>query len=127
MKSKNLLQDELFSAWEETYKKGQLTFWIFLALRDGAKYVSEIKQFIEHNSNGFISCEDQSLYRSMRKFTHLDMVRFETGKGHKGPDRKYYRLTEMGNQLLQMFIERQINLFYKPEIKNLIHNGKEIS
>ena len=25
--------DELLNAWEETYKKGQLTFWVFLALK----------------------------------------------------------------------------------------------
>ena len=26
----DLMLDELLSAWEETYKKGQLTFWVFL-------------------------------------------------------------------------------------------------
>ncbi|NLT50195.1 MAG: PadR family transcriptional regulator, partial [Ignavibacteria bacterium] len=31
--------NELLSAWEETYKKGQLTLWVFLALKDGKKYV----------------------------------------------------------------------------------------
>lgn len=25
--------DDLLSAWEETYKKGQLTLWIFLSLK----------------------------------------------------------------------------------------------
>jgi PadR family transcriptional regulator PadR len=38
---------ELLSAWEETYKKGQLTLWIFLSLKDGNKYVDEIKLFVE--------------------------------------------------------------------------------
>ena len=35
------LLSELLSAWEETYKKGQLTLWIFLALKEDKKYVDE--------------------------------------------------------------------------------------
>tara|TARA_B100000780_G_scaffold277316_1_gene247728 strand:- start:491 stop:604 length:114 start_codon:yes stop_codon:yes gene_type:complete len=34
MTTKDILPD-LLSSWEETYKKGQLTLWIFLALKDG--------------------------------------------------------------------------------------------
>ena len=39
---------DLLNSWEETYKKGQLTLWIFLSLKDGDKYVDEIKYFIEN-------------------------------------------------------------------------------
>ena len=45
------LLTELLIAWEETYKKGQLTLWIFLALKDDKKYVEEIKSFVEEQSN----------------------------------------------------------------------------
>jgi PadR family transcriptional regulator PadR len=38
------LKTDLLTTWEETYKKGQLTLWIFLALRDGDKYMNEIKR-----------------------------------------------------------------------------------
>jgi PadR family transcriptional regulator PadR len=81
---------ELLSSWEETYKKGQLTLWIFLALKDGQKYVDEIKDFIESKSKNTINCEEQSLYRNLRKYEHIDVVTFESKKGNKGPDRKYY-------------------------------------
>ena len=46
-KTKNKLEITLLKAWEETYKKGQLSFWIFLALKESPKYVTEIKCFIE--------------------------------------------------------------------------------
>jgi len=49
MKNSNLLA-ELLATWEETYKKGQLTLWIFLSLKDGRKYVDEIKSFVEEQS-----------------------------------------------------------------------------
>ena len=112
--------EELLNSWEETYKKGQLTLWIFLSLKDGSKYVDEIKSFIEKNSEGTISCEEQSLYRSLRKFHHVSIVKFDLKDGNKGPSRKYYSLTSLGETLLKSFIKRNINLFFKSSIKNLI-------
>lgn len=117
--TKDIVPD-LLSAWEETYKKGQLTLWIFLSLKDGPKYVDEIKEFVETKSQNTMSCEEQSLYRNLRKYEHIDVVSFENRKGNKGPDRKYYFLTKMGEQLLQQFIIRNINLFFSAEINNLL-------
>ena len=118
--SNDILPD-LLSSWEDTYKKGQLTLWIFLALKDGRKYVDEIKEFIESKSKNTISCEEQSLYRNLRKYQHIDVVSFENRKGNRGPDRKYYFLTMMGNELLEKFIERNIKLFFSTEINNLLN------
>ena len=115
-KLKNLL-----SAWEETYKKGQLTLWIFFSLQDGRKYVDEIKLFVEQKSNGVMLCEEQSLYRSLRKYEHIGVVQHETGAGHKGPERKYYYLTDLGKELFRQFVERNIYLFYSEEIRKLLN------
>ncbi|MAR65193.1 MAG: hypothetical protein CMB83_04640 [Flammeovirgaceae bacterium] len=111
---------DLLNSWEETYKKGQLTLWIFLSLKDGEKYVDEIKSFIENMSNNTISCEEQSIYRSLRKYLHLEIVEYNLGEGNKGPERKYYKLTKLGINLLNQFIERNINLFYDDKIKQLL-------
>jgi DNA-binding PadR family transcriptional regulator len=124
MKNKKELSGQLLEAWEETHKKGQLTLWIFLALRDGPKYVSEIKAFIETNTSQTIICEEQSLYRALRKFQQVEMTSFNPGKGDGGPDRKYYYLTPMGEDILDSFIERNIKLFFLPEIINLMNRKK---
>lgn len=120
MKNKKELSEQLLEAWEETHKKGLLTLWIFLALRDGPKYVSEIKNFIELNTGQTIVCEEQSLYRALRKFQQVEMTGFNPGKGDGGPDRKYYYLTPMGEDILDHFIDRNIRLFFRPEIENLM-------
>jgi PadR family transcriptional regulator PadR len=111
----------LLESWEETYKKGQLTLWVFLSLQDGDKCVDEIKEFIENKSNGIITCEEQSLYRALRKYEHIDVVTFDYRKGNKGPDRKYYTMTSIGQQLFQTFVKRNIQLFYSTEIKQLLN------
>ncbi len=119
--SQNIHLSELLSAWEETYKKGQLTLWIFLSLKDGKKYVDEIKSFVEEQSENTMTCENQSLYRNLRKFQHVGVVDYDTGVGNKGPERKYYFLTELGQKLLNKFIDRNISLFFNTRIKNLIN------
>lgn len=116
----NNVVNELLSAWEEVYKKGQLTFWIFFSLRNEKKYVDEIKKFVEEKSNHTMTCEEQSLYRILRKFEHVDVVAFELRKGGKGPDRKYYYLTTLGMELFEKFTQRNIDVFYSSEIKNLL-------
>lgn len=120
------LLTELLSTWEETYKKGQLTFWIFLALKEDKKYVDEIKSFVEEQSEHSMSCEEQSLYRNLRKFQQLGVVDFVAGKGNKGPERKYYYLTDLGLELLNQFINRNISLFFNAKIKTLL-TTEEIS
>jgi DNA-binding PadR family transcriptional regulator len=110
----------LLEAWEETYKKGQLTLWVFLALKDSPKYVEEIKEFVETESNHTMKCEEQSLYRNLRKYKHIVVVDFTNQKGNKGPDRKYYFLTKLGKELLEGFIQRNINLFIHGKINELL-------
>lgn len=120
MKPKESILNELLSSWEETYKKGQLTLWVFLALKDGVKYVDEIKDFINETTEGTIQCEEQSLYRNLRKFEFIEVVSYTLKKGNKGPDRKYYYLSPLGEILLEKFIQRNILLFSKPRIQSLL-------
>lgn len=122
MDADDALHQELLNAWEETYKKGQLTLWIFLSLKEGPKYVSDLQESIQRFSKGTIHAEEQSLYRTLRKFYHLKMVAFSAGKGHKGPDRKYYHLTPLGEALLHSFVDRNIKLFFEEPLKGLLLN-----
>lgn len=117
---------DLLTSWEETYKKGQLTFWLLLALRDKSLFVSEIKNFIESATNGTISCEEQSIYRSLRKYYDLEIVDYELRQGHKGPDRKYYFLTIIGKELLHEFTQRNISILYNKKLSDLINNKTTI-
>lgn len=118
--AKDTMIEELLDAWEETYKKGQLTFWVFLALKESNKCMEEIKEFVERASEGTMTCEEQSLYRNLRKFQNLDIVTYDSRKVSKGPDRKYYYLTPTGEELFKRFVERNIMIFTKESIINLL-------
>ena len=113
-------RDELLETWENTYKKGQLTFWLLLALRDESRYVSDIQAFIDTRTEGTITCEDQSVYRALRKFYDLEIVDYELRDGNKGPERKYYSLTPIGRDLLGKFIERNVKILYNRSLVDML-------
>lgn len=119
-KYKTSQTEALLEAWEETYKKGQLTLWVFMALRDRERYVDEIQAFVYDKSKNTLQCEGQSLYRMLRKFKELELVDFTTRPGAGGPERKYYFLTRDGEALLTQFAQRNISLFFEPDIQKIL-------
>ncbi len=118
-------EQQLLDGWEETFKKGQLTLWIMLALKEGPKHMAEIKAFIDRATNCTLSADDKSMYRALRRYYDVEMIDFVQEPGKGGPDRKVYSLTEVGKRVLQEFTTRNITgVFYKPDVQNLIN--KEI-
>lgn len=113
---------QLLASWEEIFKKGQLTLWIMLALKDGPKYMADIKQFIAEATNGILSADDHSMYRALRRYYEAELVDFTQIPGNQsGLDRKTYQLTKLGEEVLDAFVSRNITeVFFKPNIKQLI-------
>src|SRR5215475_10745581 len=91
---------KLLAGWEDVYKKGQLTLWVLLALKDGPKHMAEIKAFLERATNGTLTVDDQSLYRALRRYDETELADYETAPGN-GPERKVYRLSKLGERVLQ--------------------------
>ena len=115
--------DELLLAWEEVHKRGHLTLWILLALKDGPKHMDEIKEFMAETTNGQLSVDDKSIYRALRRYYDTELVDYTSAPG-KGPDRKVYSLAPIGSRLLQRFIERNITgLYFQPRIKRLLERS----
>lgn len=115
----------LLDGWEDVFKKSQLTLWLLLALKDGAKHTAAITAFIERQTLETIAVDTQSMYRALRRLADSDVVSFIQEPSNKGPDRKIYQLTAIGGRLLQKFLERNIiNVLYQPDIQALVR--KEI-
>jgi len=62
---------------------GDFTLWVFLALKEGRKYVDEVRTFVEEKYQNTMTCEEQSLYRVLRKFEYLEVLSHELRKGNK--------------------------------------------
>lgn len=114
-------EKELLVGWEEVYKKGHLTLWILLALKHGAKHMAEIKRFINAHTDGTLSADDKSMYRSLRRYEKADLVSFKTRASKNGPDLKIYQLTDTGKTVLDNFIKRNIiPIFFTKRVKELL-------
>ena len=112
--------DELLHKWEETYKKGLLSFWILLLLHERPSYPYEMSAEISKISQGTISVDDNSIYRALNRFEAAGIVNSELQQSNTGPHRRYYSLTGKGNVLLTEFIQRNIQVFETPSVSERI-------
>ena len=111
---------ELLNKWEETYKKGLLSFWILLLLYERPSYPYEMGSEVAKISQGTISVDDNSIYRALNRFETAGIVESELQQSDTGPQRKYYSLTHIGKELLTEFIQRNIRVFEVPSVSQRI-------
>lgn len=113
---------ELLNKWEETYKKGLLSFWILLLLYERPSYPYEMSAEVAKISQGTISVDDNSMYRALNRFESTGIVKSELQQSSTGPQRRYYSLTNVGKTLLTEFTQRNIQVFETPSVSERIAN-----
>jgi len=111
---------ELLNKWEESYKKGLLSFWILLLLNERPSYPYEMSAEVAKISQGTISVDDNSIYRALNRFDAVGIVRSELQQSSTGPQRRYFSLTTTGKALLTEFIRRNIQVFETPSVSERI-------
>lgn len=119
--------EELLAKWEQSYKKGLLSFWMLMAIAEEPAYAYEMKAKVQELSGGSIQVDENSIYRALRRFSENGLVKSELQASDIGPDRRYFSLSEAGIQLLADFIERNLNVFRQKttiEAMNRIRNSK---
>jgi len=113
---------DLLTKWEESYKKGLLSFWILLLLYERPSYPYEMAAEVAKISQDTISVDDNSIYRALNRFESVGIVRSELQQSSTGPQRRYYTLTDTGKALLTQFIQRNIQVFETPSVSERITN-----
>jgi len=106
--------DKLLKNWEESYKKGLLSFWILLLLHDRPAYAYELSEAVSALSQGTVSADENSIYRALNRFESLGIITSEWRQSEIGPQRRYYTLTNIGVSLLTRFVQRNILVFDTP-------------
>lgn len=114
--------EQVVTAWEESYKKGLLTFWVLLALANGDKHMQQIKQYIEEDVRTNMTVDEKSLYRSISRFKKMDLITSRSiPSDNGGPAYKEYALTETGKRSLREFTDRNItNIFLTDAFRHQI-------
>ena len=112
--------ERLLIQWEGTYKKGLLSFWLLLLLSQRRAYPYEMKAAIEELSQNSISADENSIYRALKRLRQSGIVDSEIQPSESGPDRRYFFLTDLGQELLSHFVSRNILVFQHPVVADLI-------
>jgi PadR family transcriptional regulator, regulatory protein PadR len=113
--------NDLLEGWEDVYKKGQLTLWVLLAVRDSPRHTKEINDFITDATNAMFSVDSNSLYRALKRYEKAELIRYELKPGNAGPDLKVYSLTDLGGALLDQFIQRNVvSVYYDKHVIKLM-------
>ncbi len=112
--------DALLLQWEETYKKGLLSFWLLLLLSQRKAYAYEMRSAILSLSQNTISADENSIYRALNRLAQIGVVDSQILPSETGPARRYFFLTEKGQELLARFIARNILVFQHPPVAELI-------
>jgi DNA-binding PadR family transcriptional regulator len=112
--------DSLLNQWEESYKKGLLSFWLLLLLAQRRAYPYEIKAAINEMSRNTINADENSIYRALSRLADSGIVDSELLPSETGPSRRYFFLTSLGQELLSCFITRNILVFEQAEVADLI-------
>lgn len=115
--------DELVADWDEVYKKGQLTLWVLLAVYDGKKYAAQITDFMANATGGVFEVKEQSLYRALRRFDDMGLMQMSLEESpSSGPKRKYYQLTQKGEEVVGRFVALNIAPLLQPPIIQLLQS-----
>ncbi len=112
--------ENLLTQWEETYKKGLLSFWLLLLLATRKAYPYEIKGAITEMSQNTINADENSIYRALNRLADSGIVDSEVLPSETGPSRRYFFLTDLGHELLTRFITRNILVFEQPDVAEMI-------
>ena len=87
------------SAQAETQmRKGLLVYCVLLLLKDGKVYTSEIIRALRQAE---LIVVEGTLYPLLNRLSKDGLLSYEWQESEQGPPRKYYGLTEQGQELLQ--------------------------
>jgi PadR family transcriptional regulator, regulatory protein PadR len=120
MAAKKTRLDQLLQQWEDSYKKGLLSFWMLLLLHGRSTYAYEMTAMIAEMSQGTVVADEKSIYRALKRFEENGIVQSWSENSDIGPPRRYYSLTPLGQQLLARFIERNVRIFEQPDVAEAI-------
>ena len=115
--------ETMLRQWEQSYKRGLLSFWILLLLNEREMYAYEMRDEICEMSQGTMVADDNSIYRALKRFAGVGLIRGEKRPSDLGPPRRYFTLTETGRGLLSAFIRRNVLIFQQPKVQKAIANA----
>lgn len=81
--------------------KGTIDLLILSTLRNGDNYGYEISKEIKERTDGMFEIQEATLYLALKRLEKQSCIEAYWGSESHGGKRKYYHLTDLGNEQLQ--------------------------
>ena len=113
-------EENILTQSETQMRKGMLVYCVLLLLKDGKVYTSEI---IGALRNAELIVVEGTLYPLLNRLAKDKFLAYEWQESEQGPPRKYYWLTDEGQELLGELkknyhkLHKSINTLEKGDIK----------
>ena len=88
----------------QEWKRSMFTFWTLGLLITRPMYGLEIKNEIEHSTQGALTVRSSTIYQMMARLGKHGLVTSYQEKTTVGPPRTYYQLTPAGREVLRRYI-----------------------
>ena len=95
--NENMEDNSIVSQSETQMRKGMLVYCVLLLLKDGKVYTSELIRAL-HQAELIVV--EGTLYPLLNRLAKDKILAYEWQESEQGPPRKYYWLTDDGNDLL---------------------------
>ncbi len=79
-------------------RKGILEYCILYILKDNDAYVAEILKALKQSK---LIVVEGTIYPLLTRLKNAELLQYRWEESSAGPPRKYYRLTELGNDFLE--------------------------
>ncbi len=80
--------------------------WLLLVLSEGPNYGYSLIQRLDEMFYGFWKPKAGTVYPAIEKLLELDLVAVGEGESGVGPERRYYRITPAGEEVLRKGMDR---------------------
>lgn len=94
--------NDLIANIKSQMRKGMLEYCILLVLKENRRYTSDI---IDKMKDSGLVVVEGTLYTLLNRLRKEGKLTYEWEESPKGPPRKYYRLTPIGNDVLESMSE----------------------
>ena len=97
--------EQTIGIWEKEYKKGFTAYIVMSLLHGKPMYGYEIKQQMEDFTGGIVTFKESAIYQILKHMKKKGFLEAYWDKSPRGPRRRYYRVTESGQDLLAAFTQ----------------------
>jgi PadR family transcriptional regulator PadR len=94
--------------WTREYKKGFLSYFVLMLLKDRPTYGFELIGRLSEMTRGEMVFQESGIYHILNNLNRKKFVTAQWRRSDKGPKRKYYHITDSGEQLIGVFTEQSV-------------------